>query len=145
MWYGYLADAVVAVHVAYVGYVVLGQFAIWIGLLFRRQWARNFWFRATHFAAIAYVAFEEFAGLTCPLTTWENDLRIKAGQSVTEGTFMGRFLHDLLFVTWSDNVVMWLHIGCAAIVLLTLVLFPPRRPKWLRLKPLAPALPAVKE
>ena len=43
MWYGYLADAVVIAHIAYVGYVVLGQVAIWLGWIFRRQWARNFW------------------------------------------------------------------------------------------------------
>ena len=32
MGYGILADVMVAIHVAYVSYVVLGQLAIWLGL-----------------------------------------------------------------------------------------------------------------
>ena len=35
MGYGILADALVAIHVAYVSYVVLGQLAIWLGLVLR--------------------------------------------------------------------------------------------------------------
>ena len=32
MWYGSLADLIVAIHVGYVGYVVVGQLIIWLGL-----------------------------------------------------------------------------------------------------------------
>lgn len=35
MGYSLLADAIVAVHVAYVSYVVIGQLLIWWGLMLR--------------------------------------------------------------------------------------------------------------
>ena len=132
MWYGYAADAVVVAHVSYVAYVVLGQFVIWLGLFFRRQWVRNFWFRATHLIAIVVVALEAAMGWTCPLTRWEDQLRAMAGQTAGSGSFMGRMLHDIIFL---NNVPEWgfdlMHIGTCALVLGTFVLFPPRRPRWL--------------
>ncbi len=51
MWYGIAADLVVAVHVAYVAYVVLGQLAITVAAPMKWQWARNPWFRFSHLTA----------------------------------------------------------------------------------------------
>ena len=45
MFDAYLADGVVALHVSYVAFVVLGQLLILAGVVFRWQWVRNFWFR----------------------------------------------------------------------------------------------------
>lgn len=133
MWYGYAADAVVVAHVGYVAYVVLGQLVIWLGLLFRRQWVRSFWFRVTHLLAIGVVAFEAAMGWTCPLTRWEDQLRGMAGQTTGTGSFMGRLFHDIIFL---NGVPEWgfdlMHIGMCALVLGTFVCFPPRRPSWLR-------------
>src|SRR5438128_10583936 len=97
MRYGYLADALVILHCAYVVYVVLGQLAIWLGWASGHTWVRNFWFRVTHLAAIAFVAFEEGINMDCPLTVWENQLRTLAGQGVETGTVMGRLFLELLF------------------------------------------------
>lgn len=133
MWYGFLADALVLVHVAYVAYVVVGQLAIWGGLLFRRKWARNFWFRGTHLLAIAVVALEAVMGWICPLTTWENQLRELAGQTYRSGSFMGRLFQDMIFL---NGVPEWgfdlMHLGMCLLVVGTFILFPPRRPNWLR-------------
>ncbi|HEV3144322.1 MAG TPA: DUF2784 domain-containing protein [Gemmataceae bacterium] len=129
MWYAFLADAVVVAHIAYVGYVVLGQLAIWLGWIFHRQWARNFWFRATHLLAIAIVALEAVMGWTCPLTRWENQLRELAGQTTRSGSFMGRLAHDVLFgMTCPEWAFNCMHVGFAVLVLGTFVLFPPRWP-----------------
>jgi len=132
MWYSYLADVVVILHVAYVGYVVLGQLAIWLGWIFRRQWARNFWFRATHLLAILIVAVEAVMGWVCPLTRWEHQLRDLAGEPVRSGSFMARLSRDILFgmncPEWGFNAM---HIGCAVLVLGTFLLFCPRWP-WRR-------------
>ena len=57
--YGFLADLVVAVHVGYVSYVVVGQLLIVIGWMAGWNWVRNFWFRMTHLLAMAVVVFEE--------------------------------------------------------------------------------------
>src|SRR3954454_19483068 len=102
MSYGAWADVVVFVHVRYVGYVVLGQVAILAAGTFKWQWGRNPWFRFTHLTAILIVVGEEIANVRCPLTVWEERLREMSGQVITTGqTFVGRLLHDLLFL---DNV-----------------------------------------
>ena len=54
---------------------------------------RNFWFRAAHLAAIAFVAAEALAGIWCPLTLWEARLR---GEAV-EKSFIAEWVHRLLF------------------------------------------------
>src|SRR5204863_8387312 len=102
MWYGVAADTVVGIHVAYVGYVILGQLLIIVAAPMKWQWARNPWFRFTHLLAIAIVATEAVQGWPCPLTVWEEQLRVLAGQAFNGSeSFMGKLLHDLLFI---DNV-----------------------------------------
>ncbi len=132
MLYGFLADLVVVIHVGYVAYVIVGQAAILLDWALRRQWARNFWFRATHLLAISFVAFEEGIGMVCPLTNWENSLRQLAGQETRAGTFMGRLFHDVIFLNLPASYFTWMHVGFAALVIGTFLLFPPRLPSWMR-------------
>jgi hypothetical protein len=75
-----LADVIVVAHFAYIAFVVVGQLAIMVGWLAGWQWIRNPWFRLTHLAMISIVVLEAFVGYECPLTTWENKLRVHAGQ-----------------------------------------------------------------
>jgi hypothetical protein len=129
MWYGILADLVVAFHLAYVSYVVLGQLLILIGVVLRWQWVRNPWFRWTHLVAIAIVAFEAMLSFSCPLTDLEEYLREMGGRPIEQGeTFIGRLLHDVLI---HYDVPQWVFTTCyisfALIVLATFCLAPPRR------------------
>jgi hypothetical protein len=126
MWYGYLADVVVAIHVGYVGYVVVGQLLIWLGLACKWGWVRNPWFRWTHLVAILLVAGESVFKITCPLTAWEEDLRELAGQTVDDSTFVGRLFDSVLFLHLPRWAFPILHIGFAVLVLGTFVLAPPR-------------------
>jgi hypothetical protein len=126
--YGILADLLVAVHVAYVAYVVFGQLAIWTGWAFGRQFVRNFWFRSTHLLAIGIVAFEEVFEIRCPLSVWEEQLRVLAGQDISGETFMGRLMHSLIFHDFPRWVFSATHLTVFALVLLTIFLCPPRRP-----------------
>jgi hypothetical protein len=128
--YGYLADLLVGIHVAYVAYVVIGQLLIWIGWPLGWKWVRNPWFRWTHLAAIGFVALEEFAGMTCPLTDWEYALRELAGQPFSGETFLARLMHDVLFYQGPPWVFTAIHLLMAGLVLATFVLFPPRRFVW---------------
>jgi len=130
--YGTLADIVVVAHLAYVGYVVLGQLAIVAAAPFRAAWARNPWFRFTHLAAIGYVAFEEFMGLRCPLTIWEEKLRVLAGGTVADvgETFMGRLAHNILFTDMPPIFFATVHVAFAAMVFQGFIMYPPR---WFRL------------
>lgn len=127
MWYGLLADLIIAIHVVYVGYVLVGQAIILVGAALHWPWVRNPWFRGTHLAAILIVAFEAIWGITCPLTTWEDQLRAASGQEVSQGTFIGRFLDSVLFYDVDPKILNWAYLGFAVLVLGTLILVPPRR------------------
>ena len=74
-----LANCVVVIHLAYMGYVIFGQLAIMIGWVLRWQWIRNPWFRISHLIMILIVAFEAIVEFKCPLTTWEENLRGSGG------------------------------------------------------------------
>src|SRR5947209_12170697 len=110
MGYSLLADVVVALHVAYVSFVVFGQLAICLCLVLRWSWIRNFWFRAGHLLAIVIVATEAIFNVQCPLTAWEDRLRALAGQAVEEGSFIGRFLHNLMFFDVEPHVFTIIYI-----------------------------------
>ena len=126
--YGFLADLMVAIHVGYVGYVVVGQFLIWLGWAAGWKWVRNFWFRATHLLAIGIVAYEELMGIRCPLSVWEEHFRELAGQPTTGETFLGRMLHSLIFYDFQPWVFTTIYMTTLSVVALTLILCPPRRP-----------------
>ncbi|HEY7154599.1 MAG TPA: DUF2784 domain-containing protein [Gemmataceae bacterium] len=127
MGYSFLADAVVAIHVAYVSYVVFGQLLIWLGLVLRWRWIRNPWFRWTHLVMMLIVGAEAALRIECPLTNWERSLRELAGQPTSGESFVGQLLHHLIFVNWSEWALNCLHIAFALVVLGTFVLAPPRR------------------
>ena len=102
--YAVLADMIVAIHFSYVSFVVLGLPAIGVGGLLRLRFIRNFWFRITHLAMILIVAVEAMFGIMCPLTTWEYRLRVAAGQdNISDASFIGRMLHNLIFVDFSRD------------------------------------------
>lgn len=138
--YGILADFVVFLHLSYVAYVILGQVAIIIAAPMRWQWARNPWFRFTHLLAIAIVAYEAIYQIRCPLTVWEEKLRIMAGQDFNASeTFMGRLMHDLLFIPGQPEIFFTtMYVAALLLVLQGLIMYPPR---WFRRwgKPAAPA------
>ena len=130
--YGYLADGVVFLHVLYVAYVLVGQLAIIAAAPFKRLWAKNPWFRFTHLTAIGIVAVEAIMGWRCPLSTWEEKLRLMDGQSFdSSATFLGRLLHNLLFIEGQpESFFTVLYLAMMILVVQGLVMYPPR---WFRL------------
>lgn len=127
MWYSALADFVVAIHLLYVSFILVGQIAILVGGWRRWSWVRNRWFRWTHLTAIGIVAFEALAGIVCPLTVWEFELRRLAGETPSEGTFVGRAVHAILFFDLPGWVFTTIYVLFAVIVLATLRVVPIRR------------------
>jgi hypothetical protein len=97
---GYLADLIVAVHLAYVGYVVVGLVFILLGAALGWGWTRRRSLRLAHLVMIWIVAIEAVLHITCPLTTLEMKLRGWADQKVSERTFVGRCMDRLLFVDY---------------------------------------------
>lgn len=123
----WIADLVLAFHVAYVAFVVLGQAAILVGLSLHASWARNPAFRWLHLAMILVVAGEALLGIECPLTRWERDLRLSSGRAGFDLSLTARLLQGLIFVRAPDWLLATLHVVFAAIVALTFWLAPPRR------------------
>ena len=97
MIYLVAADALLFAHVLFVAFVLFGLLIILLGGWFSWQWVRNPWFRLVHLVAIAVVVLQSWAGLICPLTTWEMQLRHKAGDAVYAGTFIAHWLEKLLY------------------------------------------------
>ena len=122
-----LADLIVVAHLLYVGFIVGGELLIVLGGCRRWSWVRNRSFRVLHLAAILFVMAEARLGLTCPLTEWEADLRRRAGQQVDEDfSFVGRLVHDVLFIDLPSAAFPIMYGGFAALVLATLLIVPPR-------------------
>ena len=82
-----LADGLVALHFAFIVFVLCG------GLLVLRQrvWA------LLHLPAVAWAAYVEFTATICPLTPWENALREQAGIAGYEGGFIEHYLVPVIY------------------------------------------------
>ena len=123
-----LADGIVLFHATFVAFVGLGLVAIVLGLIFKKPWARNFWFRMLHLAAIGIVVFEEATNIHCPLTVWENQLRQLAGQTSYPGDFLGYWAHHLIFFDLPPRCFTVFYVAVGLTVLGIFVFGPPRRP-----------------
>jgi len=95
--YHVLADAVLALHVALVLFVVGGLVLIVLGNWRRWRWVNRWWFRLAHLAAIGVVVAEAWIGLVCPLTTLEMWLRAQARDATYTGGFIEHWLQRLLY------------------------------------------------
>ena len=125
--YGFAANMLLFTHFLYVSFVVLGQAAVLLGWILRWRWVRNPIFRLTHVAAICVVAVLDLLNEPCPLTIWEYQLRERAGQTAEwEMTFVERLMRSIVFCDCPEWFFAVIYIGLAGLVLLTLVLFPPR-------------------
>jgi len=123
-----LADLTLLVHAAFVAFVIIGLLVIWIGWFRRWAFVRNLWFRLAHLAAIGVVAAESLAGFVCPLTTWEDKLRLLAGgKERYQGSFIQHWLHQVMFFDFDAKVFTVLYVVFFLAVALSLWLVPPRR------------------
>ena len=87
MVYRLLADCLVVIHLAFVIFVVAG------GLLV--LWRPSF--RWIHLPAVAWGVFIEFSGWICPLTPWEQALRVWAGQVGYSDEFIDHYILPILY------------------------------------------------
>ena len=117
------ADLVLALHFAYVAFVVGGLAAIWIGYALDWGWVRNRWFRLLHFGAIAIVAIEALIGMMCPLTVLEDALRPRAPHGAG---FVQRWLQALLFWDLPQWLFTVIYLALTVFIATTYLLLPPR-------------------
>jgi hypothetical protein len=87
MGYRVLAAAVLAVHFAYLGYLVLGGFLAW-------RWPRTVW---VHLVAVGWGVALIALGLDCPLTHAQDWARVGAGQPALTGGFVDQYIEGRLY------------------------------------------------
>lgn len=106
--YAIAADALLVAHVLFVVFMVLGLILIFVGRLLSWQWVRNPWFRLFHLLGMGVVVLQSWIGLICPLTEWEMQLRLQAGESGYEGSFITYWLSRLLYY----QAPPWVFVVC---------------------------------
>ena len=104
--YAIAADAVLALHFAFVLFVALGALLVW-------KWPRLAWM---HVPAAAWGVAIEFGGWICPLTPLENDLRRLAGDEPYGGDFVARYLMPVIYPDGLTREAQ-LALGAAALVM----------------------------
>lgn len=93
----WLADAVLVLHVAVVGFVIGGLLVVPVGQWAGWPWVRSLAFRLTHLGAIGVVVVQAWLGQSCPLTTLESWLRARAGAAGYTSGFLAHWLQRLIF------------------------------------------------
>ena len=122
-----LADLLLYVHLVYVGFVIAGLVLVWIGVAAGWDWVRRPTFRWPHLVCTLIVPVEALIGMICPLTTWEYELRLRAGQQPEDITFMARLARDILFYEAPQWVFTVAYVAFGLVVLATFFLVPIRR------------------
>ena len=87
MIYRALADLILALHLVFVLFVVLG------GLLVLR-WPRTAWL---HIPAAVWGVLIEYTGWICPLTPLENSFRTRGGEAGYSGGFIEHYIQPVLY------------------------------------------------
>ena len=87
MLYLLIADLLVLLHLAFVGFVV-------VGVLLVLRWPRLAWI---HLPCALWGALIEFSGWVCPLTPLENRFRQLGGQAGYAGGFVEHYLLPVLY------------------------------------------------
>ena len=87
MWYSWLADLVLCIHVGFVFFVIFG------GLLVLK-WR---WIAWLHLPAAVWGTVVEFTGWICPLTPLENWLREQGGEASYRSDFIAQYLLPVLY------------------------------------------------
>ena len=93
----WLAAFVVALHLAFVVFVMLG------GALVLR-WPRVAW---VHVPCVAWAVFVEWSGRICPLTPLENALRRRAGLDLYSGDFIAHYVFPVLYPEGLTRETQW--------------------------------------
>ena len=105
MLQGWLADAVLVAHFAFVIFVSVGG----LGVLVRPRWA------ALHVPCLLYGLGVELVGWTCPLTPLEQQLRLRAGEQGYAGGFVEHYVGGVLYPADWPAVRLWIGLSLAAL------------------------------
>jgi uncharacterized membrane protein YhhN len=96
--YAGVADVVLAVHLAFIGFVAIGALLAW-------RWPRLHWI---HVPAVIYAAAIVVIGFDCPLTGLEKHFRRLAGGPVYDGGFVNHYLTNVIYPGRLLGLLRWL-------------------------------------
>jgi len=87
LFYRFGADALVVLHLAFIGFVLLGGLPVlrWRGVAL------------LHVPAVVWAVLLELNGWYCPLTPWEQQLRRAAGEAGYAGGFIAHYLLPVIY------------------------------------------------
>ena len=119
MFYRILTDLTVAVHFAFLIFVVAG------GFLARR----HRWLAIPHLLAAGWgVYVEATPGLVCPLTPLENTFALRAGQAGYQGGFIEHYLVPIIYPEGLTRAAQWVLAVLVVVINVTVYAWPrPRR------------------
>lgn len=112
MGYRIVAEAAMAVHFAFLAYVVVGGFLAW-------RWPRLFW---PHLAAAAWGAGIVVGHWNCPLTYAENWGRERAGERGLTTGFIDQYLEGVIYPARYTGLLQTLVFAAIAVSWLVLAL-----------------------
>jgi hypothetical protein len=118
--YRILADLTVAVHFAFLVFVVAGGFLA-------RRWR---WVAIPHLVAVAWgIYVEATPGLICPLTPLENQFAARAGREGYEGSFIEHYLVPIIYPDGLTREGQWVLAALVAGINTVVYAWPRRRPQ----------------
>jgi Protein of Unknown function (DUF2784) len=104
MYYRIAADAMVVIHLAFIGFVLFGGLSVF-------RWPRIV---VVHVPAVVWAVLLELYRLPCPLTPWEQQLRLVAGEAGYSGGFITHYLLPLIY---PDGLTRNVQLVLAGVVL----------------------------
>jgi hypothetical protein len=87
MFYSVLADLIVALHLTFVVFSVIGGLCVF-------KWRRIAW---VHVPAVTWAVINEFTGWVCPLTPVEDWLRAKGGATEYKSGLVEHYILPLIY------------------------------------------------
>ena len=116
-----IADIVLMSHFAIVIFITFGIFLIPIGYKSNWLWVKNFKLRICHCGIMLFITLEALLGITCPLTSIENNLR---GVDKTT-SFISYWINQIIY--WDLPSKFFIILYCAVLIWTFLLwkLFPP--------------------
>jgi hypothetical protein len=106
MFAGAAADAIVLLHLAFIGFVLFGAFLV-------LRWR---WIAWLHLPAFAWGAFVQFFSAECPLTPLEQWLRRLAGEGGYTGGFVEHYIVPVIYPPGlTPTIQLWLGVFVVAI------------------------------
>ena len=115
MLYRVAADGVLALHLAFVLFALLGGFLV----------LRRVGLAWLHLPAVAWAAFVEFSGRICPLTPLEGALRQAAGDAGYAGDFLEHYLLAVIYpegLTHDVQIILGVTVVIVNVAIYALIL-----------------------